>query len=127
MKLLLDTHIFLWFVAGDSKLPPSTASAIRDEANEVFISVVSLWELIVKHNLGKLPLPRPPEVYFSEQRKIHRIDILALDESGVSASAHLPPLHRDPFDRMLIAQAISGGLMMVTSDSQVLQYPVPRL
>src|SRR5687768_5328787 len=125
MKLLLDTQIFLWYISNNPKLSASAAAAIRDESNQTFVSVVSLWEIIIKHKLGKLPLARSPEVFFPEQRQLHRIDSLLLDEGGVAELAHLPALHRDPFDRMLISQAISRGLIMVTADSLILQYPVP--
>jgi PIN domain nuclease of toxin-antitoxin system len=127
MRLLLDTHIFLWFITGDARLSSVPESAITDGKNEVFVSVVSLWETIIKCKLGKLSLPQPPEVYFPEQRKLHQIDVLSLDEADVSELALLPPLHRDPFDRMLISQTIARGMKIVTSDSQILQYPVPRL
>lgn len=126
MRLLLDTHIFLWFVTNNRKLSKSAAAAIKNDSNEVFVSVVTLWEMIVKHRLGKFPLEHSPEVLFTRQRKLHRIDILSLDEAGVAELAHLPGLHWDPFDRLLISQAISGGLMIVTVDRQILQYPVPR-
>ena len=127
MKLLLDTHVFLWFVSGDTRISTKAKSAIADANNEVAVSVISLWEVIIKYNLGKLPLPRPPGLYFTEQRTRHRIESLPVDEHGAAELAHLPQLHRDPFDRMLIAQAISRSMMIVSDDAQVLQYPVPRL
>ncbi len=126
MKLLLDTHIFLWFITNDRKLSKSIATAIKDDANHVFVSVVTLWEMIVKHGLGKLPLHGTPELVFTEERMAHRIDVLPLDEAGVAELAHLPKLHRDPFDRLLISQAISRSFKIVTVDSQILKYQVPR-
>jgi len=106
MKLLLDTHVFLWFISGDNRLPDAMRDSIRDLNNEVYLIVVSLWEVIVKHQLGRLPLPQPPESYLPVQRERHRISSLSLDEASVSQVANLPPIHRDPFDRMLICQAI---------------------
>ncbi|MDQ3684143.1 MAG: type II toxin-antitoxin system VapC family toxin [Acidobacteriota bacterium] len=124
MKLRLDTHIFLWFISGDNRLPDDMRDGIRDSGNDVYLSVVSLWEIIVKHQLGKLPLPQPPESYIPLQRERHQISSLALDESSVSQLAKLPPLHRDPFDRMLICQAVEHGMTIVTVDSIISSYPV---
>lgn len=124
MKLLLDTHIFLWFISGDKRLPEAMRDRIRDLDNEVYLSVVSLWETILKYQLGRLPLPQPPERYLPTQRECHRIVSLPLDEVSVSQLAHLPPIHRDPFDRMLICQAMAHGLTMVTVDKLIYEYPV---
>ena len=76
MRLLLDTHIFLWFISGDSRLPIALRDIIRDPANEVYLSVVSVWETIIKYQLGKLPLPEPPENYLPRQRERHLIATL---------------------------------------------------
>lgn len=127
MKLLLDTHAFIWYVTADAKLPAAHLAAIRDEANEVFLSVVSVWEAVIKHQLGKLPLPGPPAVWLPEQRRLHTISSLDVNEETMSHLATLPPLHRDPFDRLLVAQALQHGLTLVTVDPEVLAYPVPRL
>ena len=96
MRLLLDTHIFLWFISGDSRLTVAAKSAIQDPANGVYLSVVSVWETIIKYQLGKLPLPQKPETYLPEQRARHQIASLAVDEASVAQLAGLPPLHRDP-------------------------------
>jgi len=127
MKLLLDTHIFLWFISGDARLPLPWRSEIQDPHNEVFLSVVSLWEAIVKYQLGKLPLPQPPESYLPAQRARHLIANLPLDEFSVTRLAQLPPLHRDPFDRMLICQTQAHGLRLVTADPLITAYPVAVL
>ena len=127
MKILLDTHIFLWFINADSQLPTNIRDAIRDLDNEVYLSAVSVWEAIVKYQLGKLPLPESPETYLPKQRTLHQIDSLALDESSVIQLPKLPPLHRDPFDRMLICQALQNGLTIATVDSAVRAYPVSVL
>jgi PIN domain nuclease of toxin-antitoxin system len=124
MKLLLDTHIFLWFISGDDQLPAPTLRAIRDESNEVFLSVVSVWEVMLKYGLGKLPMPEPPERFLPAQRERHRIASLALTEEGAVPLATLPALHRDPFDRMLVSQSIAHGLILVTEDHIVKTYPV---
>ncbi|HAN75961.1 MAG TPA: PIN domain nuclease [Planktothrix sp. UBA10369] len=124
MKILLDTHIFLWFISGDTQLLTNVRDSIRDPDNEVYLSAVSIWEAIVKYQLGKLPLPEPPETYLPKQRDLHQIASLALDESSVIQLAKLPLLHRDPFDRMLICQALQNALTIVTVDSAIRAYPV---
>jgi PIN domain nuclease of toxin-antitoxin system len=124
MKILLDTHIFLWFISGDTQLSTEVRDAIREPDNEIYLSAVSIWEVIVKYQLGKLPLPEHPETYLPKQRDLHQIASLSLDESSVIQLAELPPLHRDPFDRMLICQALQKGLTIATVDSVVRAYPV---
>lgn len=127
MRLLLDTHIFLWFISGDDRLPKAMYQSIRDVDNQVFLSVVSLWEATVKYQLGKLPLPHSPSSYLPLQRERHQISCLPLDEGSVSHLAELPQIHRDPFDRMLICQAVEHDLTLVTVDDVVSAYPVPTL
>ncbi|WP_427162129.1 type II toxin-antitoxin system VapC family toxin [Aliinostoc sp. HNIBRCY26] len=124
MRILLDTHIFLWFISGDTQLSTDVRDAIRDPDNDVYLSSVSIWEAIVKYHLGKLPLPEQPETYLPKQRDLHQIASLALDESSVIQLAKLPLLHRDPFDRMLICQALQNGLIIATVDSAVRAYSV---
>jgi PIN domain nuclease of toxin-antitoxin system len=102
MKLLLDTHIFLWIITGDARLNASHQQALRDPKNSVFLSVVSIWEATIKSDLGRLPLPQLPGAYLPEQRERHGIESLALDERSVAQLATLPDLHRDPFNRMLV-------------------------
>ncbi|MBE9195852.1 type II toxin-antitoxin system VapC family toxin [Synechocystis sp. LEGE 06083] len=127
MRILLDTHIFLWFISGDTQLSTGARDAIRDPDNEVYLSSVSVWEAIVKYQLGKLPLPESPETYLPKQRELHQIASLALDENSVVQLAKLPPLHRDPFDRMLVCQALQNGLTIATVDSAVRAYSVSIL
>jgi len=124
MRILLDTCEFLWLVAGDARLSPTFASAVRDPRNEVFLSAVSFREISLKHGLGKLPLPQPPAQFVPLQRDKHLIAPLALDEAAVARLSALPGLHRDPFDRMLVCQAQAHGLTLASSDSLVKQYPV---
>jgi PIN domain nuclease of toxin-antitoxin system len=127
MRILLDTHIFLWFINGDTRLSTDIRDKICDADNEVYLSSVSIWEAIVKHQLGKLPLPELPETYLPKQRDSHEISSLALDENSVVQLAKLPPLHRDPFDRMLICQALQNGLIIATVDTAVRAYSVSVL
>lgn len=86
-----------------------------------------MWEAIVKSRLGRLPLPQPPETYLPVQRRRHQISSLSLDEGSVSQVAKLPSIHRDPFDRMLICQALEHGLTLVTLDDAIADYPVTIL
>lgn len=124
MKILLDTHIFLWFISGDNRLSVDVRDVIRDSGNEVYLSVVSIWECIVKYQLGKLPLPESPEVYLLKERDRHQIANLDLDEGSVAQLATLPSLHKDPFDRMLICQALQHGLTVATVDAAIRAYSV---
>ncbi len=127
MTVLLDTCEFLWLVSGDARLPKAVADVVQNPANEVFLSVVSYWEICVKHSIGKLPLPDSPERYVPLQRKKHRIASLSLDEAAVARLVGLPALHRDPFDRMLICQALARDWHIASSDPLFQQYPVKLL
>ena len=127
MKILLDTHIFLWFICGDTKLSTDVRDSICDLDNEVYLSAISIWEAVVKYQLGKLPLPEHPGTYLPKQRDLHQIDSLVLDEASVVQLAKLPPLHRDPFDRMLICQALQNDLTIATVDTAVRAYSVSVL
>lgn len=127
MKILLDTHIFLWFISGDTKLSIDVQDAIRNPDNEVYLSTISVWEAIVKYQLGKMPLPEHPGAYLPKQRDLHQITSLALDKSSVVQLAKLTPLHRDPFDRMLICQALQNGLTIATVDEAVRGYSISIL
>ncbi|MBA3693028.1 MAG: type II toxin-antitoxin system VapC family toxin [Acidobacteria bacterium] len=127
MKLLLDTHIFLWYITADLRLPTLFRDAIREPKTEVFLSVASLWETITKYNLGKLPLPQSPEIYIPTERRRHQIKSLSLHENAVKELANLPALHRDPFDRILICQALANNLTPATVDPQIQNYNVSYL
>jgi PIN domain nuclease of toxin-antitoxin system len=124
MKLLADTHVFLWYISGDKRLPARIRDLLQNPNNEVSLSIVSVWEAIVKYRLNKLPLPEPPELYLPRQRERHQIKSLGLDEESVIELHRLPSLHRDPFDRMLICQALHHGLSIATVDEAILAYPV---
>ena len=127
MKILLDTHIFLWYISGDNQLPAFMVESIRHPANKVYLSVVSLWEVIIKYQLGRLPLPKSPEIYLPQQRRRHLIENLNVDEKSVQQLITLPLLHNDPFDRLLISQAIKHEMILATVDVQILAYPVNTL
>ncbi len=125
MKLLLDTHIFLWFLSGDRQLSASARGLIIDPDNDVFLSVVSVWETAIKYQLGKLPLPEPPEIFMPRERAAQQIETLLVNEATLRFLPQLPPLHRDPFDRILICQALQHGLTLVTVDANIRSYGVP--
>ena len=123
MNILLDTHIFLWFITNNKRLSDYYYDIISDEDNEVYMSVISIWEAIIKHQTGKLSFPEPPEIYLPKQRQRHSINSLLIDEPTITQLAKLPPLHRDPFDRLLICQALHHNLHMITEDNKILSYP----
>lgn len=127
MKLLLDTCTFLWSIAGGGAISDAARTALVDPGNAVYLSSVSAWEIAVKHSLGRLPLPEPPERYVPAERRARGIEPLPLDEEASLHLSRLPVLHRDPFDRMLICQALIGGLSLVTPDPEIARYPVRTL
>jgi PIN domain nuclease of toxin-antitoxin system len=124
MRLLLDTCTFLWIVAGSPELSSRARELVVDPRNDVYLSAVSAWEIALKHVLGRLPLPDAPDRFVPTQRRRHGIDELPLEEESALHVARLPALHRDPFDRMLVAQALVHGLIVVGPDPLVTQYPV---
>jgi PIN domain nuclease of toxin-antitoxin system len=124
MKILLDTCTFLWLITDAPALSPRARELFAEVENEVYLSVVCTWEIAVKHALGKLPLPASPEQYIPAQRIKHNIDSLLLEEEPTLYLGRLPPVHKDPFDRMLICQAIVHSLVILTPDPLISQYPV---
>jgi len=125
MKLLLDTHAFL--CTNDPRLPRYAYDAIREKSNDAFLSVVSVWEALVKYQIGKLPLPVPADEYIENRRDAHRIASLTLDATDVSRVPALPQHHRDPFDRMLMCQALRHDLTIVANDDMFRRYQVSVL
>lgn len=123
MDLLLDTHVFLWWDSDLPELGMAARSAISDASNNVFISAASIWEIGIKRRIGKLPFVGSPVA------NIGRNGFLPLPILPVHAecAGDLPLHHRDPFDRMLIAQAQIGGMTLVTADRQIAPYPVAQL
>lgn len=127
MKLLLDTCAFLWFINGDNNLPSSLRSLITEPGHEVYLSAISIWEVVLKTMVGRLILPEPAGPYLIRQRQRHGIEDLPLDEASVVHLARLPQKHRDPFDRMLICQAMEHSLILATPDSAITSYPIKTL
>ncbi|MBA7514569.1 hypothetical protein ES705_06601 [subsurface metagenome] len=123
MRLLLDTCTFLWLTEGDDRLSNKARSMIVESDNEVFLSPASVWEIVIKHGLGRLILKQPPDQYIVKQRHLHRIDSLVIDEQTVLHIGKLPSIHRDPFDRLLVAQAIIHECLILTPDPLIRRYP----
>lgn len=124
MNFLLDTCTFLWIVSDAPDLSPDARNHFRNPDNDVYLSAVSTWEVSVKHALGRLPLPEPPERFVPEQRERHGIVALPLEEEATLYLSRLPSLHADPFDRMLVCQALVHSLVILTPDQEVSRYPV---
>jgi len=124
MNLLLDTCTFLWIISKDSQLSQKAEKLFSQANNDVYLSAVSLWEISVKYQLGKLPLPESPRSYIPKQRERHGIETLPLQEGDIMHLLSLPVLHKDPFDRMLICQAIQGNMSLLTPDPLIQNYPV---
>lgn len=124
MRLLLDTHTFLWWDSGAEALSTRVRSLCEDPANQLVVSVVSIWEMQVKNRLGKLPLPTGLREIVERQQAINRLELLPVGLEHVLALGDLPDVHRDPFDRLLIAQAKAEGMAVLTKDALFSQYPV---
>lgn len=123
MNLLLDTHIFLWLINNNVRLDDRLRSEINNSDNEVFLSVASIWECVIKYKLGKLNFSESPETYLPKKRRQHLINSLVIDEGSINYLTHLPSLHKDPFDRLLICQSLQHNLLIVTEDNAILNYP----
>jgi PIN domain nuclease of toxin-antitoxin system len=124
MKILLNTCTFLWIVSDAPELTEAGKTVFSDPDNEVYLSSVSVWEILVKYLLSKLSISGSPECFIREQREQHDIDTLPLDEVSALHLPVLPRLHRDPFDRMLVCQAIEHNLTILTPDPMIIQYPI---
>jgi len=120
LRLLLDTHAFLWFVAGDASLSRTAREAIEAPGNEVFVSVATAWEIAIKVSLAKLTLDAPSvAAFFDEQMEANGFAFLPIDPPHVFRLATLAFHHRDPFDRLLVAQAMEEGMSLVTREAAV--------
>jgi PIN domain nuclease of toxin-antitoxin system len=124
MILLLDTHVLLWVAFGDARLSNTARTMIENPEQRIFVSVVSAWEIIIKHSSGKLPLNKTPELVFLDEVRDNQYEVLPVDLSHVMRVSKLETHHKDPFDRLLIAQALSEGLVLLTDDGLIQQYNV---
>ena len=124
MKILLDTHVFLWIVSGDPRLKPKHWTYFEDADNELFLSLASCWEIVIKSNLNRLHLPIPVTDYVLKQLDINQIALLGIRPAHLKELEALPPLHRDPFDRMIVAQARSESMSLLSTDQAMRGYKV---
>ena len=124
MRILLDTHAFLWWITGDQRLSQRSIECISDGSNELFFSVASGWEIAIKAGLGRIDIPDPLERFVSEHLFRNHMDVLAIQLSHALHVITLPQFHRDPFDRMLISQAQIERLPILSSDKLLAAYDV---
>ncbi len=116
MRLLLDTCAFLWLAAQPARLSALAAAAINDETSELFLSDTSVWEIVLKYQAGKLPLPESPRGWIPKQIEFFQLQSLPVTAEAILQSGELPGPHRDPFDRLLAAQALARGFRLVSPD-----------
>lgn len=126
-RVLLDTHSFLWFVTEDRKLSAVAQRVIAEGGNEPILSAACVWEIGIKVSIGRLPIPEPLDSFIPEQLRINRISLLPIELRHIFEMTRLPLHHRDPFDRLLIAQALVEGLPVVSADPAFDNYPIQRL
>ncbi len=127
MRLLIDTHVFIWLNDAPGSIPQKALTMLSDLENDLFFSLVSVWEMQIKIQLGKLQLQNPlPEILMTQQ-SVNGLQMLPIHLEHVWALEGIPNYHRDPFDRLLIAQAIAAQLPIVSADSMFDRYPVQRL
>jgi PIN domain nuclease of toxin-antitoxin system len=127
MRVLIDTHVFLWWVEGNRALPAKARQAIADQENECLISLASVWELAIKANLGKLKLAMPVQRYVVEHLAANAFSLCDIRITHIGLVESLPRHHGDPFDRLLIAQALVEELPIITADSVFRKYGVKRI
>ena len=127
MKVLLDTHAFLWFIMGDSRLSTPARSAIESDTNTKYVSAASAWEIAIKSSLGKLPLREPYEILIPREIQRNGFIYLPIELSHTSRVATFPLHHRDPFDRLLAAQAYVEGMGLISIDNVLDAYGISRI
>lgn len=127
MRLLLDSHSFLWFAGNDSQLRAYVRTLIEDEANDVFLSVGSLWEIAVKVSIGKLTLSAPFGVLIQQYLIQNKITILNITVSHAAVLSNLPLYHREPFDRLFVAQSLVEQIPIVSIDAALDPYGITRI
>lgn len=127
MRVLIDTHVFLWWVEGDRALPVKARDALADPDNECLLSMASAWELAIKTGLGKLQLALPVRRYVTEHVAANGFRLLDIGLAQIGRLEGLPLHHRDPIDRLLIAQALEEKLPVVTADPMFRKYGVKRI
>lgn len=127
MRLLLDTQAFLWWVFDDARLSKKAKKLISDSGNECFVSAASAWELAIKAGLGKIQLNQAVSDFFPQQLRENNFQLLDLKLQHITAVEALPSHHRDPFDRLLVVQAITERLVLVSGDKILAKYKIERV
>jgi PIN domain nuclease of toxin-antitoxin system len=122
MRILLDTCAFIWLTSDPGQLGRNAIEALEDTHKDRYLSLSSVWEIVLKYHTGKLPLPKKPEVWIEEQARIQDISILNLERSVIYLSAQLPPVHRDPFDRMIAADSLIHKMPILSPDRPFPEY-----
>jgi PIN domain nuclease of toxin-antitoxin system len=125
VRLLLDTHAFVWWITDDDRLSERAGEVIADGANDVYLSAASAWEIAIKAGLGRIRLPDDAWTFTPHQLERNAFQALPVHVAHAVAVITLPDVHRDPFDRMLVAQAMTEGLTIVSADPDLARYPVP--
>ncbi len=124
MRILLDTHCWLWLCAEPERFSKATLAELADPETERLLSAASVWEIVIKHGLGKLPLPVAPGDFVPSRLVLTRTDVLDISAAHALRIADLPDHHRDPFDRMIVAQALVEGMPVLTADRVIRRYGV---
>ena len=127
MTFLLDTHVFLWLISEPEKIPKSTLNLLQHSTHNLFLSTASVWEMSIKYELKKLLLPEKPEKFILTHVRANQIEFLPISFESAAVVHQLPSHHRDPFDRLLISQALHHKLVMVTTDVFIRRYEVDVL
>jgi PIN domain nuclease of toxin-antitoxin system len=127
MRVLIDTHIFIWYIQNSERLPISIATYINDGRNDILLSIASVWEMAIKQSTGKLNLGLPYASFIEEQMRLNSMELLPLSLNHLEVVTTMPFHHRDPFDRILIAQAMLEDIVIISADSIFSSYPVQRI
>ena len=127
MRFLLDTHTLLWLVNDDPQLGKKVKKVYLDDGNEIFISMASIWEMAIKISLKKLQIPGTLAEFVKEHIRGNKIDIMAIELNHLYQLENLNYFHRDPFDRLIIAQAIAENITIISSDEAFDEYPIQRI
>jgi PIN domain nuclease of toxin-antitoxin system len=127
MRFLLDTHTFIWFVTDSSRLSIRVKQIIEDDYNEKILSVASIWEMAIKHSVGKLSFSIPFPQFIEQEMRLNSMDLLPIEISYINIISTLPLHHRDPFDRLLISQAIVENMPILSVDIAFDAYPIQRI
>lgn len=127
MRYVLDTCTVLWLWSDPARLPEQVRRTIEDTGNEIIVHQISTLEIQIKHSLGKLKLPQPPELFIPEALRAHYLTYQHLLDDDIFMWRKLPPVHDDPFDRILVAHSLVSGATFITPDEQIAEYPVRTL